>query len=65
MHALQHGLWMEHARWERLFDEAGLDQVVSFNNGATCLYLVRKRPVRRDAGDAEIQTMDRVLQVCY
>ena len=54
---------MEHTRWERLFDEAGLDQVVSFNNGATCLYLVRKRPVKRDASDVQLRTMDSVLQV--
>lgn len=38
-----HGLWMSHERWMGLFDKANLDLVISFNNHATSLYLLRKR----------------------
>jgi acyl transferase domain-containing protein/NADPH:quinone reductase-like Zn-dependent oxidoreductase/aryl carrier-like protein len=54
----EHGLWMEHKRWEGLFEQAGLDMLISFNNGATCLYLLRKRPSVNSA-----QTADRI-KVC-
>lgn len=38
-----HGLWMSHERWMGLFQKAKLDLVISFNNNATCLYLLRKQ----------------------
>jgi len=39
----EHGLWMSNERWMTLFEKANMDLIISFNNDATCLYLLRKR----------------------
>lgn len=38
-----HGLWMSHERWMGLFSQLNLELIISFNNNATTLYLLRKR----------------------
>ena len=38
-----HGLWITHERWLKIFDTLNLELIISFNNDATSLYLLRKK----------------------
>jgi len=56
----EHGLWMSNERWMTLFEKANMDLIISFNNDATCLYLLRKRATK-SAGQITIASMQNVL----
>ena len=58
-----HGLWMSNERWVELFVKANLDLVISFNNNATSLYLLRKRRQPENLYHADIVEMSDLISI--